>query len=106
MENATEQILNKLEQGDEESNINRIKDHYHLYSERNARTILYILENTPEKLEDKINKEIRKLELKKLKEIKKISKKLNSYHSEYQGEDNRLGKIDSSIRELKGLLVN
>ncbi len=103
MENATEQILNRLEQGNEETNLNRIKDHYHLYSERNARTILYILENTPDKFADKINKEIRKLEAKKLKEVKKISKRLNSYHSEYQGED-RLSKIETSIKELKSLV--
>ena len=104
MKNATEEILKRLEQENEEVNLNIIKDHYRLYSERNIRTILYILKNTPEKFEEKIQKEIRKLEAKKLKEIKRISKRINSYQGEHPG-DERISKITSSIRELQGLLA-
>lgn len=98
-------VLRLLEGDDEETQTNRLKSFLNLHSDRAARILLNILHHSPDKWTDKIAKEIKKMELKKLKEYKKMQKRMDSYNFPI-GENNhsKLGKLNAEIDEFKSLL--
>lgn len=101
--NAVENMLAILE-GDETKKIEKVKEKLNLHSERNARVLLHILENSPEKFEVKLGKEVHKLEEKLDKEYKKMYRKLNSYNNEDQPGQYKLNELKQELAELQQLL--
>ena len=103
----SEKLLHSLENGDEIYKTDQIKREFNLRSERNARLLLYIIENNREKWLEKVAKEIKKLENKKLKEFRKISKKMDSYaYQDVHNNGGKLGKLEADICELKQIPIN
>ncbi|GBR77371.1 hypothetical protein RDn1_030 [Candidatus Termititenax dinenymphae] len=100
------EVLNFLENSTEEEKLYQVKNRFQLNSERNARAILYILENSGDssKYEAKIAKEIKKLEEKYAKENKRLQKKNDNFFNEGFTDRSKLEDISGDIRELKALL--
>jgi len=100
------EILNFLENTSEEERVSRIKNSYQLHSERNARTILHILENSQdtEKYEVKIEKAVKKLEDKLEKEHKRLQKKMESFSFDGFVDKSKTYELSNDILELKRLL--
>jgi hypothetical protein len=104
--NISKEVLSLLEKNNEEVNTIKIKDFFHINSDRNARVILNILETSPEKWLDKIAKEIKKMEAKKLKEFRKINKKMESFSfNDTSTNNSKLYKLENEISELKRLMA-
>jgi hypothetical protein len=91
-------------EGDETHKVEIIKQNLHIQSERNARVLLHILETSPEKFTQKIDKEIHKLEDKLAKEYKKMYRKINSYASTGGISQHKLGELNYELAELQQLL--
>ncbi|MDR1997171.1 MAG: hypothetical protein LBQ83_02460 [Candidatus Margulisbacteria bacterium] len=100
------EILNFLENISEDEKLNTVKNNYQLNSERNARAILHILENSQdaEKYPAKIEKVIKKLEDKLDKEHKRLAKKQESFAFSGFVDKSRVYELSSDILELKRLL--
>lgn len=101
------EILNLLESGSEEEKLNLIKNNYQFQSERNARAILHILENSQDadKYAGKIEKTIKKLEDKLEKEQKRLQKKMESFAFEGFVDKSKTNELSNEIMELKRLLA-
>jgi hypothetical protein len=100
------EILNFLENSTEEEKVYQVKNRFQLSSERNARAMLHILENSEStvKYEAKIAKLVRKLEEKHAKEAKRLQKRNESFFSEGYADRSKLEEIGGDIRELQKLL--
>ena len=101
--NVSKQVLAFLE-GDETQKVEQVKDKLHLQTERNARVVLHILETSPDKFEQKIEKEIAKLEDKLDKEHKKEYRRMISYNNENTVNSGKINEIKYEIGELQQLL--
>ena len=100
------EVLNLLENSTEEEKVYQIKNRFQLSSERNARAILHILENSEDtnKYESKIAKLVKKLEEKHAKEAKRLQKRNESFFNEGYTNRSKLEEISGDIRELQRLL--
>ncbi|MDR2431704.1 MAG: hypothetical protein LBD99_05580 [Candidatus Margulisbacteria bacterium] len=100
------EILNFLENTPEEEKIYQVKNNYQLSSERNARAILHILENSQDaaKYPAKIEKTIKKLEDKLDKERRRLQKKSESFAFNGFIDKAKINELASDILELKKLL--
>ena len=103
---STKELLEHIEYGGEENQINSIKQRYHLRSERNARVLLHILENDPQRYPEKLQKEVFKLENKLYKEQKRLIKKQESYLSQFSGNHQRkLQELKAELEELRQVTI-
>lgn len=101
----TQEVLRNLEGFDEETKAGRLKSIFNLNFERNARVLLNIIHHDPNKWEEKVAKEIKKMEMKKIKEYKKIQKRMESFNPAADPlAQNKLGVLNAEIEELKKLL--
>lgn len=100
---VSEQVLAFLE-GDETKNFEIIKEKLHLQTERNVRVVLHILETSPEKFTQKVEKEITKLESKLDKELKKEYRHMLSYSDDRISNQYKLNEIKYELGELQQLL--
>jgi hypothetical protein len=98
-----ENVLAFLE-GDETKKIEQVKQNLHVQSERNARVILHILETSPEKYQQKVEKEVHKLEEKLDKEYRKLNRRMNSYSTENTHQPGKIGELKYELAELQQLL--
>lgn len=98
-----EHMLAILE-GDETHKLEKVKEKLNIHSERNARVLLHILETSPEKFEQKIEKEVHKLEEKLDKEYRKLHRKLNSYSNEGVVGQHKINELKHELAELQQLL--
>lgn len=101
--NTVEQVLAFLE-GDEVHKLEQVKEKFHVRSERNARVLLHILETSPDKYSQKLEKETHKLEEKIDKEYKKIQRKLTSYSNAGIIGQYKLYELKQELAELQQLL--
>jgi hypothetical protein len=99
------EILNFLENSTEEEKVYQVKNRFQLSSERNARAILHILENSgsADKYEAKIAKLVKKLEEKYAKELKRLQKRSESFFSAGYADRSKLEEISGDIHELQRL---
>ena len=102
----TLRILNFLENTPEEEKLYQIKNNYQISSERSARAILHILENSADlsRYETKIEKTIKKLEDKLDKEHKRLQKKSESFAFNGFVDKSKVNELTGDILELKRLL--
>ena len=102
----TLRVLNFLENTSEEEKLYQIKNKYQFSSDRNARAILHILENSEDssKYEIKIAKTIKKLEDKLDKEHKRLQKKSESFSFDGFVDKSKIHELTGDILELKRLL--
>jgi hypothetical protein len=101
----TQEVLKNLEGFDEETKAGRIKSLFNLNFERNARVILNIIHHDPNKWNEKIAKEIKKMEMKKIKEYKKMQKKMESFNPSLDAHtQSKVGLLNAEIEELQKLL--
>lgn len=100
------EVLSFLENTSEEEKLYKIKNNYQLSSERNARAILHILENSQDadKYEIKIAKTVKKLEDKLEKEHKRLQKKTESFAFNGFVDKSKANELTGDILELKRLL--
>ena len=100
------EILNFLESSTEEEKVYQVKNRFQLSSERNARAILHILENSENtaKYEAKIAKLVKKLEEKYAKAAKRLQKRNESFFSEGYADRSKLEEISGDILELQKLM--
>lgn len=100
----TENILSKLENSPEEQ-ILEIKTKLNLKHERNARIMLHVLENNPEKYTESLIREINKLEKKIQKEYKKMQRKIDSFNNEFSADNqNKIRSLKEEMQELKAFI--
>ncbi|MDR1453822.1 MAG: hypothetical protein LBJ25_07615 [Candidatus Margulisbacteria bacterium] len=104
--NKSLEILNFLENSSEEEKVYQVKNRFQLSSERNARAILHILENSEStaRYEAKIAKLVKKLEEKYAKAAKRLQKRSESFFSAGYADRSKLEEISGDIRELQILL--
>ena len=100
------EILSFLENSTEEEKVYQVKNRFQLSSERNARAILHILENSEDtnRYEAKIAKLVKKLEEKHAKETKRLQKRNDNFFNEGYVDRSKLEEISGDIRELQRLL--
>jgi predicted transcriptional regulator len=100
------EILNFLENSTEEEKVYQVKNRFQLSSERNARAILHIFENSESavKYEAKIAKLIKKLEEKYAKEAKRLQKRNESFFNAGYVDRSKLEEISGDIQELQKLM--
>jgi hypothetical protein len=100
------EILNFLENSTEEEKLYQVRNRFQLSSERNARAVLHILENSEDmgKYDVKISKLVKKLEEKHAKEAKRLQKRSESFRNEGFVDRSKLEEISGDIYELQKLL--
>lgn len=101
---ATKDILDMIEKGDEERLLKTIKNKFHIKNDKAAKSLKHAFEITPDNVEEKIKKEIKKYQNKMNKEEKKYQNALNSFsykdttsimqkHNDYKSAINELEKL-------------
>jgi len=98
-------MLSEIENNHELKDTDVIQKKLNLKYERNARIMLHILENKPEKYQENLTREVNKLEKKIDKEYRKIQKQLTSYNSSFPlKSEQRIGELQSEIKELQAFI--